>query len=80
MPKIRIAAAGAGIIGLAHMDVAQKSPTCALSAIVDPALAMEAIAAKAGVRLYKSLDALFEKIRPDGVILATPTSGTSNTR
>ena len=60
------------MIGRAHMDVAQKSPTCALSAIVDPAPAAEAIAAKAGVPLYKSLDELFEKDRPDGVILATP--------
>src|SRR6202521_5103147 len=39
------------------MDVAQQSPTCTLSAIV---------------ALYKSLDELFEKNRPDGVILATP--------
>ena len=72
MDKTRIAVAGAGIIGLAHMDVAQRSPTCTLSAIVDPAPATEAIAAKAGVPLYKSLDELFEKNRPDGVILATP--------
>jgi predicted dehydrogenase len=72
MPKTRIAVAGARIIGLAHMEVAQKSPTCALSAIVDPAPATEAIAAKAGVPLYKSLDDPFEKNRPDGVILATP--------
>ena len=60
------------MIGLAHIDVTQKSPTCALSAIVDPAPATKAIAAKAGVPLYKSLDELFEKNRPDGVILATP--------
>ena len=72
MPKTRIAVAGAGIIGLAHMGVAQKSLTCALSAIVDPAPAAEVIAAKAGVPLYKSLDELFDKNRPDGVILATP--------
>jgi predicted dehydrogenase len=72
MPKTRIAVAGAGIIGLAHIDVMQKSPTCALSAIVDPAPARKAIAAKAGVPLYKSLDELFENNRPDGVILATP--------
>ena len=72
MPGTRIAVAGAGIIGLAHMDVAQQSPTCTLSAIVDPAPATEAIAAKARVPLYKSLDELFEKNRPDGVILATP--------
>jgi predicted dehydrogenase len=70
--KTRIAVAGAGYIGQAHMAVAQASPTCALSAIVDPAPAAEAIAVKAGVPLYKSLQELLAKDRPDGVILATP--------
>ena len=72
LAKTRIAVAGAGYIGHAHMDVAQKSPTCALSAIVDPAPAAQAIAAEAGVPLYRTLDELFAKDRPDGVILATP--------
>jgi predicted dehydrogenase len=72
MNKTRIAVAGAGYIGLAHMDVAQQSATCTLSAIVDPAPAAAAIAAKRGVPLYKSLGELFDKDRPDGVILATP--------
>ena len=72
MAKTRIAVAGAGIIGLAHMEVARRSPTCALIAIVDPAPGAAAIAAKAGVALYRSLAELFEKNRPDGVILATP--------
>ena len=72
VPKTRIAVAGAGLIGLAHIEVAQKSPTCTLSAIVDPAPGAVAAAAKAGVPLYKSLDELFAKGRPDGVIVATP--------
>jgi predicted dehydrogenase len=72
MNKTRIAVAGAGTIGRAHMEAAQKSPTCILSAIVDPAPGARDTAAKAGVPLYKSLDELFEKNRPDGVILATP--------
>ena len=72
MSKIRIAVAGAGYIGLAHMAVAQESPTCILSAVVDPAPAAKAIAARAGVALYPSLDELLSKNRPDGVILATP--------
>jgi predicted dehydrogenase len=72
MSKTRIAIAGAGYIGLAHMDVARNSATCTLSAIVDPAPAAEAVAAKAGVPVYKSLDELFKKDRPDAVILATP--------
>ena len=72
MSKTRIAVAGAGYIGLAHMDVAQQSPTCTLAAIVDPAPAAEATAATAGVPLYRSLEALLGKDRPDGVVLATP--------
>ncbi len=72
MSRTRIAVAGAGQIGLAHMAVAQKSPTCALSAVVDPAPAAAAVAAKAGVPLYKSLADLIANDRPDGVILATP--------
>ena len=72
MHKQRIAVAGAGYIGLAYIGVVQKSPTCTLSAIVDPAPVAEAVAAREAVPLYKSLDELFQKGRPDGVVLATP--------
>jgi predicted dehydrogenase len=72
MAKTRIAVAGAGIIGRAHIEVTQKSPTCTLTAIVDPAPASVAVAAKVGVPLYQSLNELFAKNRPDGVIVATP--------
>jgi predicted dehydrogenase len=54
------------------MAVAQKSSTCTLSAIVDPAPAAEQAAARAGVPLYRTLDELIARDRPDGVILATP--------
>ncbi len=72
MSKIRIAVAGAGLIGHRHIELALASPSCELSAIVDPAPGAEAIASKAGVPLFKALDELFDKDRPDGVILATP--------
>src|SRR5262245_11213287 len=72
MTKTRIAVAGAGLIGRAHMKLASESPTCTLSAVVDPAPAAAEVAAKAGVPLYRSLDELLEKDRPDGVIVATP--------
>jgi predicted dehydrogenase len=70
--RTRIAVAGAGLIGRAHVKIAQTSPTCVLSAIVDPAPAAAEVAGKAGVPLYRSLYELLEKDRPDGVILATP--------
>jgi len=72
MSKTRIAVAGAGYIGQAHMAAAQASPTVTLSAVVDPSPAAAETAAKAGVPLYGSLAELFAKDKPDGVVLATP--------
>ena len=72
MSKTRIAVAGAGYIGQAHMAVAQKSASCTLSAVVDPSPAAAAVAAQAGVPLYASIDQLLTEDRPDGLILATP--------
>ena len=72
MSKTRIAVAGAGYIGQAHMAVAQKSDGCVLSAVVDPSPAAAAVAAQAGVPLYASIDQLLAQDRPDGLILATP--------
>lgn len=72
MTKTRIAVVGAGTIGHAHMDAAQASPSCLLSAVVDPSPAAIAVAAKAGVFLYASIDELLARDRPDALILATP--------
>lgn len=72
MKKLRIAVAGAGLIGQAHMSALSKSPACALSAIVDPSPSAVAVAANAGVPLYPTLEALLANDRPDGLILATP--------
>jgi predicted dehydrogenase len=74
MPKTRIAVAGAGLIGQAHIRVLLVSPTCALSAVVDPSSAAAAVAAQAGVPLFTSIDELLAKDRPDGLLLATPNS------
>ena len=72
MKKTRIAVAGAGYIGLEHIRVVRENATCVLSAVVDPSDAAADIAAKAHVPHYRSLDELFRKDRPDGVVLATP--------
>ena len=72
MSKTRIAVAGAGYIGQAHMGVVLNSTTCTLSAIVDPSPAAIEVAAKAGVPIYKTINELLLTNRPDGLILATP--------
>lgn len=72
MKKIRIAVAGAGLIGRRHIELIQASHACELAAIVDPLPATAAFADSLGVPLYSDLDSLLAAQRPDGVILATP--------
>lgn len=70
--KLRIAVAGAGMIGRRHIDLIEASPLCELAAIVDPAPAAVALARTARVALHPSLTALLRADRVDGVIVATP--------
>lgn len=72
MRKVRVAVAGAGLIGLRHIEEAQRCPAIELSAIVDPGPKAPEAARKAGVALYASLAELFAEDKPDGVVLATP--------
>ena len=70
--KTRIAIAGAGYIGLAHIEALRQSLTCSLAAIVDPSPAAGKAAAAAEVPLFPSIDELLRKAPPDGIVLATP--------
>jgi predicted dehydrogenase len=72
MNRVRIAVAGAGLIGLRHVEEIGKSRGSALSAIVDVAPKAVETAKLHGVPLYGSLAELFAKDKPDGVVLATP--------
>lgn len=72
MNPTRIAVAGAGYIGLAHIEVIRNNPLCTLSAIVDPAPASRDVATAVGARHFNTLDDLLAQDRPDGVVLATP--------
>lgn len=72
MAKLQIAVAGAGLMGRRHIELIKANAACVLSAIVDPAPGAAEIAERSGVRIYHSLEKLFNADRPDGVILATP--------
>ncbi|MCZ4316757.1 Gfo/Idh/MocA family oxidoreductase [Comamonadaceae bacterium G21597-S1] len=73
MIPLRIAVAGAGLIGRAHIDVIRASAHARLAAIVDPAPQAATLAAQAGAPVFASLQALLaDADKPDGVILATP--------
>ena len=69
---VRIAVAGAGLIGQRHIEEVDASAAPELAAVVDPGAAGPELAEKDGVALDPSLAELFAEDRPDGVILATP--------
>ena len=70
--KVRIAVAGAGLIGKRHVEMILGDPGCSLAALVDPMPAAADYARSLGVPLVGSLTELLAKNRPDGVVLATP--------
>jgi predicted dehydrogenase len=69
---VRVAVAGAGLIGQRHIEEIDASSSAELAAIVDPSPAAAEIAAKFSVPIYVSLADLFAADKPDGIILATP--------
>jgi predicted dehydrogenase len=69
---VRIAVAGAGLIGRRHIEEVAANPLTRLASIVDPGPAGPELAGSLDVPVDRSLSELFERDRPDGVILATP--------
>jgi predicted dehydrogenase len=72
MGTLKIAVAGAGLMGRRHIELIQANPRCRLSAVVDPAPGAAEIARRVDAPLYPTLDGLLAQSPPDGIILATP--------
>jgi len=72
MSRVRIAVAGAGMIGKRHIEEIDASDSADLASIVDPGPAGPELAEKYGVPLQGALAELFAQDKPDGIILATP--------
>ena len=70
---VRIAVAGAGLIGQRHIEHVVGEPDAELAAVVDPAPAAAAIAQMFGVGWYRDFAAMLVDAKPDGIIFATPT-------
>lgn len=68
---IRIAVAGAGLVGRQHVDAIAATPGVSLAAIADPNPAAKAVAAEHSVPYHADLANVIAA-RPDGIILATP--------
>src|SRR6185312_11453200 len=72
MSAVRIAVAGAGLIGARHIDRVDRSAGAELASVVEPASAGVEVAERFGVARYDSLTRMLEQDRPHGVVLATP--------
>ena len=72
MEPVRLAVAGAGLIGKRHLEEIERSDVARLHAIVEPGPDGAPLAEQYGVPLYATLSELFAAGKPDGVILATP--------
>jgi predicted dehydrogenase len=69
---VRIAVAGAGLIGRRHIEEIDASGSAELAAVVDPSPAGREVAERFGVPLRGSLAELLATDETDGVVLATP--------
>ncbi|MEM5471093.1 Gfo/Idh/MocA family oxidoreductase [Hoeflea sp. AS60] len=69
---VRIAIAGAGLIGKRHAEAIAATPGVELHSLIDPSEAGRSHADLIGARWHASLNECFETDKPDGVILATP--------
>src|SRR4051812_50185729 len=69
---VRIAVAGAGLIGQAHIKRILEEPAAELAAIVDPSPKAQEQAASLGVPCFADLAEGLREAGPDGVVIATP--------
>lgn len=69
---VRIAVAGAGLIGQAHIKRVLEEPQAELAAIIDPLPAAQEQAARLSVPCYADLAEGLRQAKPDGVVIATP--------
>ncbi len=65
--RVRIAVAGAGLIGQAHIKRIMQSERCVLVGVADPFAK-----AQSEIAHFDSLEVLLQQVKPDGVIVATP--------
>ena len=72
MERLRLAVIGIGAMGMKHLELVRRNPTCALVGLSDQDVQRKALADELGVAFYQSPEELIEKEQPAGVIIATP--------
>jgi predicted dehydrogenase len=70
--RMRVAVAGAGLIGRRHIELVEVSQDCVLAGIADPSPAATDYAQAHNVPCYADHRALLAQEKPDGLIIASP--------
>jgi predicted dehydrogenase len=70
--KMRIAVAGAGLIGRRHIELIDASADCVLAGIADPSPTAKDYAQARNTPWHADHRALLEQEKPDGLIIASP--------
>jgi predicted dehydrogenase len=68
----RIAVIGAGLIGRKHLSILKDDPAFDVAGIADPSPQAETYARESGFAYFTDAEALLDKTKPDGVIVAGP--------
>src|SRR5947207_11271846 len=68
----RIGVVGAGLIGRRHLSILKDDPALEVAGIADPSPEAVAYARENGFRHFADAEALIDKTKPDGVIVANP--------
>jgi len=71
--KPRIGVIGVGWIGYRHAKYCGSYSSCELVGVSDPGPVAAKVGAELGVPCFASVDELLDRVKPDGVIIATPT-------
>lgn len=69
---VRLAVAGAGLIGRRHIEHIRARPEAVLTSIIDPAPSARNLAQTLDVDWFPSLHDMPTQNRPEGVVIATP--------
>lgn len=72
MEPVKLAVAGAGLIGSKHARLIHGQPECALVGICDPDSGRRPVAEDLQVPFYHDLSDLLEEQQPEGAVVATP--------
>ncbi|NBR41066.1 MAG: gfo/Idh/MocA family oxidoreductase, partial [Alphaproteobacteria bacterium] len=69
-----MAIAGLGLVGLRHAEAISHVNGVSLCAVADPSVQSKKYASANDLPHFAALDELIEAVKPDGIILATPTT------